>query len=132
MALNGNAVTVSLGTQLVCGIKTATFDPVLDQLDITSFCDAGEREFISGLSGATITLGGDYTPSDAGQAALVAAWKAKTLLTTTEQPEFLVDATNGFSGDAYVSAFSISASVEGTVTCSYTLQLTGTISIVSA
>ena len=132
MALNGNAVLVALGSTEICGINTATFDPVLDQLDITAFCNDGTRAFIGGLSGATITLSGDYVPADAGQAALVAAWKNKTLLTTTAQPKFLVDGTNGFKGDAYVSAFSIGATVEGKVTSSYTLQLTGTIDVVTA
>lgn len=132
MALNGNAVAVSLGSTEICGINSATFDPTLDQLDTTSFCSDGEKEFIGGLSGATITLAGDYVPADAGQLALVTAWKNKTLLTTTAQPKFLVDGTNGFSGDAYVSAFSIGATVAGKVTASYTLQLTGTITVVTA
>lgn len=132
MALNGNAVKVQTGTNDVCGINTVTFDPVLDQLDITSFCSTGEREFIGGLSGATISLSGDYLPTDTGQKALVNGWKNKTKLTGATLPKFLVDGTNGFSGDAFVSDFSIGATVEGKVTASYTLQLTGTINVITA
>lgn len=133
MALNGKDVAINLGATEICGINNVTFDPTLDQLDITSFCSTGmSREFIGGLKGATISLSGDYVPSDAGQSALVSAWKNGTLLTTTSQPKFLVDGTNGFSGDAYVSAFNIGATTEGKVTVSYTLQLTGEITIVTA
>ena len=132
MALNSNAVTVKLGSTLICGMNTVTFDPVLDQLDTTSFCSEGVREFLAGLSSATIALSGDYVPADAGQVILVNAWKNKTLLTTTNKPAFLVDATNGFSGDAYVSGFSIGAAVDGKVTASFTLQLTGAITVVTA
>lgn len=130
MALSGLNVTIKLGTNDVAGINSITFDPVLDQLDVTDFDSVGEREFIPGLSSGTITLAGDYEPTDTnGQKVLVDAWKAKTLLTTTTKPAFTVDGTNGFSADAFVSAFSINPTVEGKVIASYTLQLTGAISI---
>jgi len=132
MALSGNAVTIKLGTNDVAGINSITFDPVLDQLDTTDFDSNGEREFIPGLSSATITLAGDYEPTDTnGQTVLVNAWKNKTLLTTTTAPAFTVDGTNGFSADAYVASFSINPTVEGKVTVTYSLQLTGTITILT-
>lgn len=132
MALNGCAVTITLGTNDVAGINSITFDPVLDQLDTTDFDSLCEREFIPGLSSGTISLAGDYEPTDTnGQTVLVNAWKNKTLLTTTTQPSFTVDGTNGFGADAFVSAFSINPTIEGKVTVSYTLQLTGAISILT-
>ena len=131
MSLNSDAVSVSLGATAICGINNITFDPVLDQLDTTNFCSDGNREFLAGLASATMKLDGDYTPADAGQLALVNAWKNKTKLETTAQPKFLVDGTNGFSGDAYVSGMSVGASVEGKVTVSYTLQMTGAIGLVT-
>jgi len=132
MALNGCGVTIKLGTNDIAGINNITFDPTLDQLDVTDFDSSCEREFIPGLSSGTITIAGDYEPTDTnGQVVLVNAWKNKTLLTTTTKPAFTVDGTNGFSADAYVSSFSINPTVEGKVTVTYTLQLTGAISILS-
>jgi len=132
MPLNGCTVTIKLGTNSIAGINNITFDPVLDQLDTTDFDSSYEREFIPGLSSGTIAVSGDYEPADTnGQVALVSAWKNKTLLTTTQQPSFTVDGTNGFGADAYVSSFSINPTVEGKVTATYTLQLTGAISILS-
>lgn len=130
MALSGNAVTIKLGTNAIAGINNIGFDTVLDQLDVTDFDSSGEREFIPGLSGATMSLGGDYEPTDTnGQVVLVNAWKNKTLLTSATAPTFTVNGTNGFSADAYVSAMNINPTVEGKVVISFTLQLTGTISI---
>jgi len=132
MALSGNAVTIKLGTNDVAGINSITFDPVLDQLDTTDFDSNGNREFIPGLKSGTITLAGDYEPTDTnGQVVLVNAYSNSTLLTTTTKPAFTVDGTNGFSADAYVSSFSVNPTVEGKATVTYTLQLTGAISILS-
>jgi hypothetical protein len=129
MALAGYNTTVKLGSNLIAGINNVTFDAALDQLDTSAF-NVGVRSFIPGLSGATITVSGDYDPTDTnGQVALVNAWSNKTLLTTTTAPEFLVNGTNGFSADAYVSAFNVGSAVEGKATVSFTLQLTGTITV---
>jgi predicted secreted protein len=133
MASSGNAVTITLGTSAIAGINNIGFDTALDQLDVTDFDSAGGREFIPGLSGATMSLAGDYEPTDtSGQTALVNAWKNKTLLTGVTAPKFTTDGTNGFSADAYVSSMSINPTVEGKVTATYTLQLTGDINIETA
>lgn len=130
MALSGNEVTIKLGTNAIAGINNIGFDTALDQLDVTAFGGTGDRVFIPGLAGATMSLEGDYDYTDTdGQKVLVDAWKGKTLLEDTTQPTFTVNGTNGFSADAYVSAFSINPTVEGKVVVSYTLQLTGEITI---
>jgi len=131
MALNGCAVTIKLGTNDIAGINSITFDPVADQLDVTDFDSACNREFIPGLRSATLTIAGDYEPTDTnGQAVLVAASLAGTLLTSTTKPVFTVDGTNGFTADAYVSGFSLNTAVEGKATVTYTLQLTGAVAVV--
>ena len=130
MALSGNAVTIKLGTNAIAGINNITFDTALDQLDVTEFGGTGDRAFIPGLAGATLGLAGDYDYTDTnGQKVLVDACKAKTLLTSGTQPVFTVNGTNGFAADAYVSALSVNPTVEGKVTVSYTLQLTGAVTI---
>jgi len=132
MSLKGCQTTIKLGTNNIAGLNSANFDAVLDQLDVTDFDSNCTREFIPGLSGATFTLSGDYKPTDInGQAVLVDAWKNKTLLTGATQPAFLVDGTNGFGADAYVSAMSVGSTPDGKVTVNFTLQCTGAISILS-
>jgi len=129
MALAGNATTIKLGTNLIAGINSASFDAALDQLDITAF-NEGERSYIAGLNGAQIPISGDYDPTDTnGQVALVNAWSNKTLLTGATAPELLFNGTAGFEADAYVASLTIASSVEGKATISITLQLTGTITV---
>lgn len=125
----GYSTTIKLGTNAVAGINNVTFDAQLDQLDTSAF-NVGTRSFIPGLTGAQITMSGDHDPTDTnGQVALIAAWLAKTLLTTAQAPEFFVNGTNGFSADAYVASVSIGSTVEGKATFNCTLQLTGTVTI---
>lgn len=129
MAIAGYGTTVKLGTNLIAGVNNATFDAALDQLDTTAF-NEGVRSFIPGLSGATISVSGDFAPTDTnGQAVILAALFAKTLLTGATAPEFLVNGTNGFSADCYISAFSVGSTVEGKATFNCTMQLTGAITV---
>ena len=107
MALNGVAVTVKLGTNGIAGINNSNLDMSADMLDVTDFDSLGDREFIPGLRGATMTMAGDLEMLDTnGQAALIAAFLASTLLTGATQPQLTFDGTNGFGADAYVSSFS--------------------------
>jgi len=129
MSEAGYNTTVKLGTNLIDGINNCAFDGTLDQLDTSKF-NIGHRTFIPGLSQANMTISGDHIPGDTnGQVALIAAWKAKTLLTSATAPEFLVDGTHGFSADAYVSNIALSSTVEGKAIISVSLQLTGEVTI---
>jgi predicted secreted protein len=102
-----------------------------DSLDITTFDSDCFREFIAGLKGATIDFSGFYDPTDtAGQVALFTAFLAGTKLTTAQKPVFSVDGTHGFTGDGYVTAYSVDASVDGIVNFSASIQLSGTVAVV--
>ena len=129
MALNSCGVTITLGSNGIAGINNVGFDTSLDMLDVTDFDSNCEKQFIPGLSGATMTVAGDYLPADTQQSALVNAWKNKTKLETTTQPQFTVDGTHGFGADAYISSLSISTTVEGKVVMNASLQCTGEVSI---
>lgn len=132
MSLKGCQSTIKLGTNGIKDLNSTNFDNVLDQLDVTDFDSACNREFIPGLRGATFALAGDYNPTDTtGQVVLVNAGLNGTLLTGATAPNFTVDGTNGFTADSYVSAFSVSTTVEGKVVFSATLQCTGAVSILS-
>ncbi len=132
MALNGCAVTIKLGANGVLGLNNVTVDPTRDQLDVTDFDSSCSREFINGLIGTTITLSGDYEPTDTtGQVAIMSALLTPATLTGGTKPAITFDGTNGFTGDANVASASIGSTVEGKATFTATLQITGAISILS-
>jgi len=131
MSLQGYAASFSLGSNEVGSLASISNSVSGETLDVTTFDSGRFREFISGLVGGSIDVSGFYDPTDTtGQVALLAALLAGTKLTSTQKPEFLIDGTNGFTADAYVSTFSSDAAVAGVVNFSATLQLTGTIAVV--
>jgi hypothetical protein len=131
MALNSCNVAAKLGSTVIKGLNNASMDTALDQLDSTVFDGTCSKTYIPGLNGGTMAWAGDYDPTDtSGQVAVVAAHFAKTLLTGATAPTFMVDATHGFTANAYVSACNIGTTVEGKVTVSFTIQLTGDITVV--
>lgn len=130
MPTAGTATTIKLGTNAIGGINNLSFDATLDQLDVTAFGGTGDKVFIAGLKGATMSLSGDYDYTDTnGQKVLVDAYAAKTKLTGATQPVFTTNGTNGFGADAYVNTLNVSTTIEGKAVVSYTLQLTGEVTI---
>jgi predicted secreted protein len=132
MALKGCGASFLLGTDVVASLNSISNPFTRETLDVTSFDSDCLREFLDGLGSGTIEISGDFDPDDTnGQMALQTAVYAGTKLTSTQKPSILWDGSNGIEADAYVSSLSISASVDGKVEFSCTLQLTGTISVVS-
>jgi len=132
MAIKGCGASFSLGTNAVAGLNSISNSYSGDSLDVTTFDSSCLREFIAGLRSGTIDIGGFYRPDDTtGQAAMFTAFLTGTTLTTTQQPKFLVDGTNGFSGDAIITAYNVEVAVDGTVNFTATMQMTGTITVES-
>ena len=131
MALKGCAASFLVGVNTVAELNSITNSVTGDTLDTTTFDSSCTREFIQGLKSGTIDISGYYDPTDTnGQVAIIAALLAGNNI---DDPKFLVDGTNGFTAEeAVCSTLSIGAAVEGLVTFSATLQLSGTISVVSA
>jgi hypothetical protein len=131
MALPGCGASFLLNTNVVAELTNISNAMTGETLDVTSFDSSCVREFIAGLRSGTIDVSGYYDPTDTnGQVALLAALLAGSLLVT---PKFLVDGTNGFSAvNGVVSSSTVDAAVDGLVNFSATIQLSGTISVVSA
>ena len=133
MALKGCSASFLLGTNTVAELSNISNAFTGDTLDITTFDSSCVREFIAGLKGGTIDISGFYDPTDTnGQVAMMTAFLAGTTLATTQKPKFLVDGTNGFTADGVISSYTVDAAVDGIVNFSASIQLTGTISVVSA
>ena len=132
MALAGNAASFGLGSNLVAELTSVSNTFTGDTLDVTSFDDGALRVFIAGLRSGSVDISGFYDPTDTnGQVAMFTAFLAGTKLVTTQQPTFLVDGTNGFSADGVISSYAVSATVDGLVEFSATIQLSGTIAVES-
>ena len=132
MALAGHGASFLLGTNTVASLTNISNPLTGDTLDTTDFSSTGLRTFVAGLRTGTIDISGFYDTTDTnGQVAMATAFLAGTVLTTTQKPKFLTDGTNGFEGDGVISAYSVDATVDGLVGFSATIQLTGTISVVS-
>ena len=130
MALKGCSASFSLGSNSVAELNNISNPLTADSLDVTTFDSACLREFIAGLRSGTIDISGFYDPTDTtGQVAMMTAFLAGTVLTTTQKPKILWSGTYGIEADAIVTSYSVDASVDGLVNFSATLQLTGTITV---
>ena len=124
MALAAHPVIINAGaaaspTDEMDGIISATFSPTRDLLDETDFADtSGAHKRFGGLRDGTISLSGDYEASDTAQTALRAAFDGGTEF----HVQILWDGTNGHEVETRVESYEISASVEGKVEFSATLQ----------
>lgn len=132
MATAGCGASFLLGTNTVAELTNVSNSFTGETLDVTTFDSSCVREFIAGLRSGTMDITGFYDPTDTnGQVAMWTAWYEGTTLTGAQQPKFLVDGTNGFSGDGVISSYSVDATVDGLVNFSATIQMTGTISVES-
>lgn len=132
MAIKGCGASFSLGSNSVAELNNISNPFTADSLEVTNFDSLCLKEFINGLRSGTISISGFYDPTDTnGQVAMFTAFLNGTLLTTTQQPKFLVDGTNGFSADGVITSYTVDATVEGLVTFSATIQLSGTITVES-
>ena len=131
MALKGCGASFLLGSNTVAQLNNISNPITADTLDTTTFDSACLREFIAGLRSGTMDISGYYDPTDTtGQKAMLTASLAGTLLKTTQQPKVLWDGTNGLSADGVITSLTIDAAVDGLVTFSASIQLSGTITVV--
>lgn len=132
MALKGCNASFGLGANTVAELTGITNSYTADSLDVTTFDSSCLREFIAGLRSGTMDISGYYDPTDTnGQVAMFTAFLNGTTLTTTQKPKILWNGTNGFEADAIVTAYNVDTTVDGLVNFSATLQLTGTITVLS-
>lgn len=139
MALAGHPVkiyakasgTAPSGSDEVDGINNVTYSPKLDLLDVTDFKDtSGAKLKLGGLKDGSISLAGDFEPSDAPQALLrTAAGDGSSVWISTHFNPSGSTGTKGFIVECKVESFDISAAVEGKAEFSCSLQFTGAPSV---
>lgn len=118
---NGKVVIGASATEKVVGIKNWSLELSLETLETTALGDDW-KNYITGLKEWTASSEGDYNvPTDtAGQKALQDAFLNGTIV----KVKLYVDATNYYTGEAYISSLSIEDPVDDVVSIS--IEFTGT------
>jgi predicted secreted protein len=130
MALPGHGSSVYVSnsdaaTTQLDGINNIDWGPAADLLETTDFMDTtAARTRILGLKDLSVTVSGDYEASDTGQSLLRTNWAAGTTTYVTFYPTAAV----GFRCACIVESFSVTASFDGKVEFSCSLQGNGAIS----
>lgn len=123
-ALAGLSGSVKVGTNTVAEIAEWSLDIGLDTSDVSAFGDSWKR-FVAGLRSWSGSATGRWDMTDTnGQVALQNA----ILNGTTVTLRLYVNGTNYYSGTAYITGGSESASVSGTVDVDFSFTGTGALS----
>lgn len=127
MAVAGKNAKVTVAGADVKGLNSADITINGDTIDVTTFLSGGWIEKIQGLKSAELSIEGFYLSDDTtGQTAL------RTALLNGDPVDMqtLLDGTTGWSGSFLVTSFEDSASVDGEVGRSISLESTGAITAV--
>ena len=118
IVINVDSSTPGTADQEVDGLRSVSFAPTNDLLDITDFADANARKRLQGLEDGQITISGDYEPSDSPQAYILTQQAAGGAVTF----QVLWNGTNGHEVECLVQDWSIDGEVDGKVQFSATLM----------
>lgn len=105
------------------GIKNFSIGDSSDMLDITDFADSRLRRRIVGMRDLNVSLDGDLEAANTGYLLLRAAYEAGDDVGV----KILHDGTNGVVYTMVVESLERSASVDGTVEVSISLQHEGSV-----
>lgn len=98
----------------------------LDALDMTSHDSSGDREFIGGLlDGGEVTCEVNFMPGNATHKQVIADMKARTV--STWSIVWSDGSSSTWSFSALPTAFEPSAPVDGKLSASITLKVTGSV-----
>lgn len=124
--------STAVGADEVDGINSVTYSPSLDLLDVTDFKDTtGTKLKLGGLKDGSVSLSGDLEMADAPQTLIrTAASDGSSVWMTMHFNPSGSAGSKGFNVECKVESFEISASVDGKVEFSASLQFTGAVTAV--
>ncbi len=120
--------TAPTPTNKVAGVSDITLPLAAGMYDVSSMdaTNNGWQQYIPGLKGAKPAIKVWYDPTDTnGQAVLNSAWTAGTLLYFVAS----INGTNTATFTAYVSDVSQHGPVNNANECTYTIQVTGSVTL---
>ncbi|MEA1961279.1 MAG: phage tail tube protein [Bacillota bacterium] len=125
MAIAGKSGKLSLGDNTVSDIKDWSLDLGADTIDVTALGDEW-KNYIAGLKEWSASAEGSFAihTDTNGQAALQTAF----LNGSEVALKLYLNATNYYSGSAYISSLSVEDPVDDAVNVSFEFQGTGALS----
>jgi predicted secreted protein len=109
----------------IAGIKSTSMNLSGGTIDVSAFgTEAVER--IAGLKGGSYSLSGNYEADANGQGVVRTAVQSHSSVFI----RFLPDGTAGWQQECFVSAYNVTAAVDGAVEVSIELEGTGAITLV--
>jgi predicted secreted protein len=126
MAISGYGGKVRVGAATVSEIGNWQLDIDAEMLDKTNFQSNGWKEFIAGLKEWTGSFEGTWNV--AGDATGQKALQDALLGGTTVSLELFVNATNKYSGTAFISSQSVETPTDDMVSISFDYQGTAALS----
>ena len=125
--LSGKVSNLEYGGGHVADVDNWDFSIDTNMLDVTSFTtgDVQWREMIDGLSGANGTVNFNYNADSTGLDDMI----TNTITPTTSSIKFELDKVGGghFTASSYISGMSMTAPIDGKVTGSFNVQITGAV-----
>lgn len=111
----------------VNGLKSITYSPKLNLIDVTDFMDTtGNVLKIGALKDGSISVSGDFEPTDAPQVLLrTAATDGSSVWMTQHFNPSGTAGTKGYQVECKVSGFEIKDEVAGVIEFSASLEFTG-------
>lgn len=103
-----------------------------DQVDATTFCSGGNREFIAGLAeGSEVTVEANYIVGSAGIADLITDVKQKSVISfrVVADPDGDGDTDEAFYFDAAALSWVLNPSVDNRNTITFGLKITGAVDV---
>ena len=122
MAIHGKTSTMSIdATDISARVDTTSLNKVKDLAEVTVFASTGDnKEFIDGLRGHEITIGG---PWDSTLDGVMATADDGSLVAFDYSP----DATINYTGNCFISNYNISSPVGGRVEWTASFTVTGAV-----
>ncbi len=131
-AVSGKGGTILYGGVSVASLNNWSLDIDTNMLEVTSFTTSNVvwRTFAAGLNGASGSVSGFWDSASTAQDDM----RTNSLVPASAAVVLELDQTVGgkFSGTAFLSRQSPSASIDGTADVSYDLQFTGAVTYATA
>lgn len=133
MALPGYGLLISCATGASAtyvpldGIGQCSISDSTDQIEITDFTDSNLKRRLSTMRDVSISMSGQLESTNSGWQALKASYDAQAVAYIRIQ----TTATRGYTYAMLAESFEISASVDGAVDLSVSLQHEGTVDPIS-
>lgn len=121
-----SSTTATFPTDEATGIKQIGYSPSLDLIDVSDFSSGQFKKKLGGLKDGTISLSGDFEPTNTAVARIItAAGDGSSVWGNYHYDPTASSGSRGFKVECKVKGFTIDAQVDGAVQFKADLEFTG-------